>query len=113
MQQIPKTVKWIAVTVLIFFILLSIFRFLFFIEYKPGSYSFPSSAFLMGARIDLRSVCILGLLMTLLTAFPALNPFKNRGSSVFWNFFLSFLFTVALLFYLVDFFHFDILHRML
>ena len=67
----------------------------------------------MGVRIDLRSVCALGLFILLLCSIPKLNPFKNIRSRIFWNILLTIIFLLAIFFYVVDYFHFDYLHQRL
>src|SRR5215203_1942579 len=104
MLKPPRLLKWIASVVILFLLLLTIFRFLFYIYYKPVNYSFPAEAFLMGLRLDLRVVCILGLLMLILCALPFLNPFRNARAKKFWTIFLSVLFFAILFFYITDFF---------
>ncbi|HEU4634330.1 MAG TPA: LTA synthase family protein [Flavisolibacter sp.] len=113
MLKLPRLIKWAASVVILFFLLLTLFRFCFYIYYKPNHYAFPSDAFLMGLRLDLRAAGILGLLLLLLCAFPFLNPFRNAKAKGFWNIFLSAIFLVVLFFYIVDFFHYDYLHQRL
>lgn len=113
MQKPPRLVQWIVSVVLIFLLLLTLFRFVFYEWYKPHNFSFPADAFFMGLRLDLRVVGILGLLMLLLCAVPFINPFKNRKAKKFWTIFLSLVFFVLLFFYITDFFHYDYLHQRL
>src|SRR5947209_15838740 len=112
-MKISRLVKWVVSIVLLFFVLLTIYRFFFYEHYKPGNYAFPESAFIMGLRVDFRAVSILGLAMLLLCSIPLLDPFRNKRARIFWNVFLSLLFFLALLFYIVDFYHYDYLHQRL
>ena len=77
MFRFPRLLKWIAAVVILFLLLLTLFRVLFYFYYKPASLSFPADSFLMGFRLDLRVVCVFGLIMLLLCAIPYLNPFRN------------------------------------
>lgn len=113
MIKLSRLLRWVLSIVLFFFVLLTIFRFLFYTVYKPAGYAFPWDAFVMGARIDLRSVCALGLFILLLCSIPKLNPFKNPRSRIFWNILLTIIFLLAVFFYVVDYFHFDYLHQRL
>src|SRR5215203_437998 len=113
MLKPPRLLKWIASVVILFLLLLTIFRFLFYIYYKPVNYGFPAEAFLMGLRLDLRVVCILGLVMLLFCVIPFINPFRNSKAKTSWNVFLSLAFFGVLFFYIVDFFHYDYLHQRL
>ncbi|MGN6399451.1 MAG: LTA synthase family protein [Flavisolibacter sp.] len=113
MQKPPRLIRWVSSVVVIFLLLLGFFRLFFYAWYKPAHYSFPADAFVMGLRLDLRVVGILGLLMLLLCAVPFINPFKNYSAKKFWNIFLPLIFLVVLFFYVVDFFHYDYLHQRL
>jgi phosphoglycerol transferase MdoB-like AlkP superfamily enzyme len=113
MIKLPRLLKWVISIFIFFFVLLTAFRLLFYFVYKPAGYVFPFDAFIMGARIDLRSVCILCLFILLLSAFPVLHPFKNLKSRIFWNILLTVFFVLAIFFYVVDYFHFDYLHQRL
>src|SRR5829696_6912405 len=113
MLKPPRLLKWIASVVILFLLLLTIFRFLFYIYYKPVNYGFPAEAFLMGLRLDLSVVCILGLVMLLFCVIPFINPFRNSKARTSWNVFLSIAFFGVLFFYIVDFFHYDYLHQRL
>lgn len=113
MQKPSRLVQWITSVVVIFLLLLTFFRLFFYLYYKPLHYAFPGDAFLMGLRLDLRVVCLLGLLMLILSAFPRVNPFKNYRAKKFWAVFLSALFFAVLFFYITDFFHYDYLHQRL
>jgi phosphoglycerol transferase MdoB-like AlkP superfamily enzyme len=112
MYQPPRLVRWIAIIVGFFFLLLTIFRFIFYWRYMQAG-GFPQDAFLMGMRVDVRSVSILGLFILLLCAIPLIHPFKNGRAKKFWNFFLPFVFFLVLFFYAIDYFHYDYLHQRL
>ena len=113
LQKIPKLLRWIFSVVFIFLITMTICRLVFFWTYNPPGKAFSGSAFLLGLRFDARIACITGLVMMILGAFPFINPFKNTGAKKFWNIVLPLAFTVLLLFYFIDFYHFDYLHQRL
>ncbi len=113
LQRIPKLLRWIFSVVLIVLVTMTVFRFIFYWKYNPPGKAFSGSAFLMGLRFDARIACIIGLGMMLLTFIPFLNPFKNYKAKTFWNFLLSLVFTILVLFYFIDFYHFDYLHQRL
>jgi len=113
MLKLPRLLKWTASVVILFFLLLTIFRVCFYFYYKPHHYAFPGEAFLMGLRLDLRITGIVGLLMLILCAFPFFNPFKNIKAKKGWTIFLSLLFFITVFFYTIDFFHYDYLHQRL
>ncbi len=113
MFKLPRLLKWTASVVILFFLFLTLFRFCFYLYYKPAHYAFPADAFLMGLRLDLRVVGILGLLMLLLCTIPYINPFTNPKAKGLWTAFLSVLFLLVFFFYITDFFHYDYLHQRL
>lgn len=110
---IPRLLKWTATVVVSFLLIMSLFRLGFHLAYGPGGKGFPGDAFLMGLRLDLRVVCILGVVMLLLSAFPSVDPFRREKARKFWAVLLSVLLLTLLFFYLVDFFHYDYLHQRL
>jgi phosphoglycerol transferase MdoB-like AlkP superfamily enzyme len=113
LQRIPKLLRWIFSVVLIFLITMTIFRFIFFWAYNPPHKAFSGSAFFMGLRFDARIACIVGISMMLLSFIPFLNPFRNYKAKGFWNFLLPLVFTILVLFYFIDFYHYDYLHQRL
>jgi len=113
LQRIPKILRWIFSVVLLFLITMIIFRFIFYWTYNPPGKAFSGSAFILGLRFDARIACIVGLAIMLLTFIPFLNPFKNTAAKKIWNFLLPVAFIVLVLFYFIDFYHFDYLHQRL
>lgn len=113
MPKVPRLLKWIGSIVVIFFLLLTLFRFVFYWAYKPMGTSFPAKAFGMGARLDLRIVCILGLVMLVLCIIPYVNPFRRSGARRFWKVALTVIFFLLTFFYIIDYFHYDYLHQRL
>ena len=113
LQRIPKLLRWIFSVALIFIITMTICRFIFYWAYNPPGKAFSGSAFIWGLRFDARIAAIVGLAILLLTAFTFLNPFKNTGAKKIWNFLLPLLFVLLLLFYFIDFYHYDYLHQRL
>jgi len=113
MSKIPRLHRWILSVVIVFFILLCIFRLVFYWQYKPAAAAWPGDAFLMGARLDARIAGVLGLSMLLLCAVPFLNPFRRRGAATFWKALLTIVFLTLFFLYIVDFFHYDYLQQRL
>ena len=113
LQKIPQLLRWIFSVVIIFLVTMTLCRFIFFWAYDPPGKPFSGSAFLLGLRFDARIACIIGLSILLLCAFRFINPFKNGAAKKFWNILLPAVFVVMLLFYCIDFYHFDYLHQRL
>ncbi len=112
-QRIPKLLRWIFAVVLILLLVMTISRLIIFWKFNPPGKAFSGSAFILGFRYDARVVCIIGLVMMLLCAFPFLNPFKNFKAKIFWNILLPLVFILMVLVLAIDFYHFDYLHQRL
>ncbi len=113
LQRIPRLLRWIFSVVVLFLFSMTICRFIFYWTYNPPGKAFSGSAFILGLRFDARIAAIVGLAILLSAAFPFFNPFKNTGAKKIWNFLLPLLFVLLLLFYFIDFYHFDYLHQRL
>ena len=113
LQRIPKILRWIFSVATVLLLTMTIFRILFYLKYNPPAKAFSGSAFLLGLRFDARIAAIVGLAMLLLTFISFLNPFKNIAAKSFWNFLLPILFILLVIFYFIDFYHFDYLHQRL
>lgn len=113
LQRIPKLLRWIFSVVLILLAVMTFARFIIFWSFNPPGKAFSGSAFIMGFRYDARVVCVIGLAIMLLCAFPFLNPFKNYNAKKFWNFLIPFIFILIVLVLAIDYYHFDYLHQRL
>ncbi len=109
-KKIPRLLRWIFSVAIVFLLLLTFYRLLFFYHYKPLNKPFSGKAFFLGLRFDLRTVSVLALVMLLLNTIPFLNPFKNTKATYFWNITLSILFLIFCVFLGTDYFHYDYLH---
>lgn len=113
LHRIPKLLRWIFSVVLVLLVVMTLSRLLIYWKYNPHGKAFSGSAFIMGFRYDARVVCVIGLVMMLICAIPALNPFKNYKAKYFWNILLSIVFMLMILVFAIDFYHFDYLHQRL
>jgi phosphoglycerol transferase MdoB-like AlkP superfamily enzyme len=113
LSKIPRIIRWIFSVMLLFLVLMSIYRFFFFFHYRPQNRPFSGSSFLLGLRYDARLVAILGLSMLILCSIPFLNPFKKAAAKTSWTILLSAVFITCLFFYGADFYHYDYLHQRL
>lgn len=112
-ERIPKLLRWIFSVVMIFILTMSIFRLLFFWSYNPPGKSFSGSAFIMGLRFDAKFACMFGLAMLIICMVPFLHPFKYTAARKFWNCILPLIFTLLLIFYGADYYHYDYLRQRL
>src|SRR4030095_10789662 len=115
MNRIPKTLRWVISIAGVLILVFTLMRFgLYFAFNKQGnSFSDLIDAFWLGLRFDLRVVAIISLLILILTAIPALNPFKRKGAKTFWNWLIFILCFAILLFYVADFAHYAYLTQRL
>lgn len=112
-SKIPRILRWVFSVMVLFLVLMSIYRLYFFFHYRPENRPFSGSAFILGLRYDARLVSVLGLAMLILCAIPPLNPFKRPGAKKLWTVLLSIVFIACLFFYGADFYHYDYLHQRL
>ena len=112
-NKIPRLIRWIFSVMLLFLVIMTIYRFIFFFHYRGEHRPFSGSAFLLGLRFDAKFISMLGLGMLLLCTIPFLNPFKNRKAKRFWVVLLSVIFFITLIFLGADFYHYDYLKQKL
>lgn len=63
-------------------------------------------AFLLGARYDLRIICLVLLILLLLGSTPWFHPFKSSFGKKWWNMLLSIITLFILFFFVVDYAHY-------
>jgi phosphoglycerol transferase MdoB-like AlkP superfamily enzyme len=115
LPNIPKTVRLVFSTGIIFLLILSLLRLALFLSFSRQGHTFGAvfPAFLLGIRFDLRYVGILEVLLLILGSITALSPFNSRAGRK-----LTFgVITVAafaiVFFYTVDFLHYSYLAQRL
>ena len=113
LQKIPRLIRWLFSVLLIFLLVMTLLRLVFYLRYNPLGKPFSGSAMLMGLRFDIKFASILILCILALCSFPILNPFKNIKAKKIWNSLLSIIFFITLLFYAVDYYHYDYLQQRL
>ncbi len=113
LKKLPKLIRWVTAIMLLFLIVMTLYRFYFFFHYRPQQRPFSGSAFLLGLRYDARVVCIIGLAIFILNAVPFFNPFKNIKALKGWLILLSVVFFILLLVYGSDFYYYDYLKQRL
>jgi phosphoglycerol transferase MdoB-like AlkP superfamily enzyme len=115
MLKIPKLVRWIFLTGIIFLVIMTLLRLAFFLHFPDQGNRFTSvfSSFVLGIRFDLREVCILCLLLLIIGSISFFNPFEKKiGQQIF----LTIVAVAAFLlvfFYAVDFAHYSYLSQRL
>ena len=112
-SKIPRLIRWILSVLLVFLLIMTIYRFIFFFHYRGDHRPFSGSAFLLGLRFDAKFISMLGLGMLLLCAIPFVNPVKNPKAKTFWTILLSIIFLITLIFLGADFYHYDYLKQKL
>ena len=112
-KRIPGLLRWITSVLLLFVLVMSVLRLVFFFRYNPPGKAFSGSAMLMGLRFDLKFACIMAVTILVLCSIPLLNPFKKTGAAKFWNIIIPIVFFILLLVYAVDYFHYSYIQQRL
>src|SRR5262245_9773519 len=86
MAKIPKLIRWIFWTGLIFLVVFTLMRLGLFFLSNQQSYGLSKlgGAFFLGLRYDLRMISILLVVMLILGSIPALHPFTSKRGKRFW-----------------------------
>jgi phosphoglycerol transferase MdoB-like AlkP superfamily enzyme len=115
MVKIPKLIRWILWTGLIFLVLFTLMRLGLFILSNQQSYGLSKlgGAFFLGLRYDLRMISILLVVMLILGSIPALHPFTSKSGKKFWMIILGIATLFVLFFFSVDFAHYAYLEQRL
>ena len=113
--RLPRLIKWILWTGLVFLLLMTLMRIVFYFFFSAQGNSLPDlgSAFFLGLRFDLRTTCLLLLPLLLLGSFSYFNPFNNKIARKGWMFFFGFAALAMAIFYVVDFGHYAYLSQRL
>ncbi|GAB4093749.1 LTA synthase family protein [Flaviaesturariibacter terrae] len=112
-MRLPRSIQWSFLIGALFLALFTLFRFFFYWAFKPIGEVFPAGAFWMGFKFDARVAVILSALVLLLTAIPALRPWRQRGAQRFWVPLLVIVLFLVLFLYIVDYYHYDYLQQRL
>lgn len=112
-QRLPRLLRWIVSVLLIFLITMTLLRLLFYMRYNPPGKPISGSALLMGLRFDLKFCCILAVSILGICSIPFINPIKNIKAARLWNVVLPLVFFITLIFYVVDYYHYDYLQQRL
>jgi phosphoglycerol transferase MdoB-like AlkP superfamily enzyme len=112
-KRIPRLLQWISSLLLIFTGTMSLLRLIFWLRYNPPGKPFSGSAMLMGLRFDLKFTCIMAITILVLNSIPFINPFKKTGAKKIWQIIIPLLFLITLLFYAIDYYHYDYIQQRL
>lgn len=115
MTQIPKLIRWILWTGLIFLVLFTLMRLGLFILSDQQSYPLSrlGGSFFLGLRYDLRMISILLVVMLILGSIPVLHPFTSLRGKKIWMIVLGIVTFFVLFFFAVDFAHYAYLEQRL
>jgi len=111
----PRYIRWIISVSFLFLVLMTLARLALFFFFKTTGQSFTQSipAFWLGARYDLREVGVMAVVMLLLGTIRPLNAFATNLGKRFWFTLLSIFTLLLVLFYMLDFEHYDYLNQRL
>ncbi len=109
--KIPKLIRWIFSTGIIFLLIMMVLRVILFVVFsKQGNHTSQlADSFVLGLRYDLRDVCILCLLLMILGSFPALHPFQTTRGRKLAFILVGLAAFLLVFFYTVDFAHYSYL----
>ena len=110
-----RVLRWTLYTGLFFLALMTLLRIAFFIGFKKIhlSWSNASDSFILGLRFDLRSTCVLMLVMLILGSIRLFNPFESAAAKKTWLWVLGITGFAFCFFYTVDFAHYSYLSQRL
>ena len=113
--KIPKLIRWIFLTGIIFLFTMSLMRIVFFVYFPKQGNHFPDmlSSFVLGLRYDLRDVSILCLLLLILGVISFFDPFGTKQGRKFCLFLTVLAGFLLIFFYAVDFAHYSYLSQRL
>jgi len=113
--KIPKLIRWIFLTGIIFLLTMSLMRMVFFIYFPKQGNHFPDvlSSFVLGLRYDLRDVSILCLLLLIMGIIPFFDPSGTNGGREICLFLTVLAGFLLIFFYSVDFAHYSYLSQRL
>lgn len=113
--KIPKLIRWIFSAGIIFLMIMTLMRLLFFGYFpKQGNhFSDVFSSFVLGLRYDLRDVCIVCLLMLVFGSIPFFDPFGTGRGKKLCLFITALAGFLLMFFYSVDFAHYSYLSQRL
>ena len=112
---LPITIIWTVLTGFIFWILMSLLRFIFVHQFAApiASDNNLRAAYILGSRYDLRYISILLLVILILSFFKSLHPFQQKiGKKISFSIWILFN-TLLILFYTTDFIHYAYVHQRL
>lgn len=115
MAHLPKLIRWLLWTGLIFLAVFTFMRLGLYISGNRQQYALKQlgGAFFLGLRYDLRMISILLLAMLLAGSVPVLHPFGSATGKRFWMIALGIVTFITLLFFGVDFAHYAYLEQRL
>lgn len=112
---IPRLLRWILSTGLVFLVLLTMCRLALYIFFNKQGHTFGQSfaAFWLGLRFDLRWICLLMLVMLVAGSIKPLNPFNNQYARTGWIILFALITFTVVFFYALDFGHYAYLRQRL
>jgi len=115
LPNIPKSVRLVFSMGIIFLLIMSLLRLALFFSFSKQGHSFGAvfPSFLLGIRYDLRYVGIWAVILLIMGAFPALDPFRSKTGRWLALGLTSVAAFLLLFFYSVDFAHYSYLGQRL
>ncbi|MBS1919867.1 MAG: sulfatase-like hydrolase/transferase [Bacteroidetes bacterium] len=110
-----RVLRWTLYTGLFFLLLMTLLRLTFFIAFKQVHLSWreATGSFILGFRFDLRSACVLMMIMLLIGSIRLFNPFESAIGKKTWFWILGIVAFLFCFFYIVDFAYYSYLSQRL
>ncbi len=115
MIKVPKLIRWIFATGIIFLLLMFLLRIALFLVFSSQGNSFLGvfPSFILGCRFDIQFISIVLVLLLLAGSLPFLDPFKTNGGRRMALFVTGLTAFLLAFFYAVDFAHYSYLSQRL
>ena len=81
MIKVPKLIRWIFATGIIFLLLMFLLRWALFLVFNRQGNTFSDAfpSFVLGSRFDIQFISIVLILLLLIGSLPFLHPFETRN----------------------------------
>lgn len=107
--RLTPVARWVLQLFVILLAAFTMLRMITFLVFKPAQLEWAEAipSFLLGARYDIRWICIALAPLLLIGSIPSLSPFTSAKAKKLWLIYLVSITSLILLFFGADFGHFD------
>jgi phosphoglycerol transferase MdoB-like AlkP superfamily enzyme len=101
--KLTQHIKWILLNFLFLFLIFTCYRLFLFKKFAPSNNVISFGTIWYGLRYDLRTILVILLPIYLLTGFTYISPFRNANTRPFWTKFLTFIYTLIIVVFVLDY----------